>query len=100
MTSPARVLVRPVYPEFLNNKLFASSHAQSDRWMEPYVTWRERAARHGLAVDTWDMHPLETAEVVVFLDLPSRRRELDDARRRAPRAKFVLMLVEWPLGRP
>src|SRR5262249_53113928 len=75
-------------------------HAQSDRWMTPYVKWRQLAASRGLAVDTWDLYPLESADVVFFLDLPTQRAEFEQARRQAPKAKFVLMLVESPLGRP
>jgi hypothetical protein len=97
---PTRVLVRPFYPDFLGDKIFAYTHAYSDRWMEPYVRWRELATSRGFELATWDRFPLETADVVVFMDLPDSRREVAGARARAPRAKFILMLVESPLGRP
>lgn len=97
---PRRVLVRPFYPDFLGDKLFTYSHGYSDRWMEPYVRWHEVADEHGIQLATWDRFPLESADAVVFMDLPESRREVAEAKARAPKAKFILMLVESPLGRP
>jgi hypothetical protein len=71
-----RVLVRPFYPSFLENKLFSYSHGYSDRWMEPYVRWRELAATRGIELATWDTRPLESADVIVFMDLPASRAEM------------------------
>ncbi len=97
---PTRVLVRPFYPDFLGNKLFTGGKDLNDRWLEPYVRVRELAATRGIEIDTWDMHALESADVVMYQDLPTHRHELLDAKRKAPHARFVLMLVESPLGRP
>jgi hypothetical protein len=95
-----RVLVRPCYPDYLRDKMFAREHIRSVSHNEPYVHLREAGLARGIEMFTWDMHPLETAEVIFFQDLPARRKEVVDARRAAPRAKFILQLLESPLSRP
>jgi hypothetical protein len=95
-----RVLVRPCYRDFLENRLFEPKHQHATHWMAPFVQLRESARARGWEISTWDMHPLDTADVILFQDLPSRRQEVADAKEAAPRAKFVLQLVESPLSRP
>src|SRR3954468_20892040 len=95
-----RILVRPFYTDFLGNKLFQSEHDFGDRWMEPFARWRALAESRGHEIATWDMRPLESADVIVSLDLPTTRAELLAAKSKAPRAKFMLVLFESPLSRP
>lgn len=95
-----RILVRPCYPCYLHNKLFVADHVSSISHISPYIHLRQRAAELGWEMSTWDMHPLESADVVLVQDLPVTRNEMIRARERAPRAKFVLQLLETPLGRP
>jgi hypothetical protein len=72
----------------------------ANHWLEPFVRLRSVAAQHGIEMDTWDMHPLEEADLVLWLDLPQRRSDIIEARRRSPHAKYILVLWESPLGRP
>jgi alpha(1,3/1,4) fucosyltransferase len=95
-----RILVRPCYSDFLRDKLFAPDHVTSTSLQTPYIRLRQRAAELGWEMSTWDMHPMESADVVYVQDLPSTREELVQARKNAPKAKFVLQLLETPLGRP
>lgn len=95
-----RVLVRPCYPDFARNKLFAREHIRSVSHNEPYVHLHELATSQGIEMFTWDMQPLESADVIFFQDLPAHQHEVTDARRAAPRAKFILQLEESPLSRP
>ena len=81
-----RVLVRPCYPDFARDKLFAREHIRSVSHNEPYVHLHEVAAKRGIEMFTWDMQPLESADVIFFQDLPARRQEVVDARNAAPRA--------------
>lgn len=80
--------------------MFQYTPTTNNRWFEPYVRWRETAAERGIEIATWDMHPVESADVVWYMDLPQHRSDLLDVKRKAARAKFVLMILESPLGRP
>lgn len=95
-----RVLVRPAHDYYLQNVLLTLSPELSDRWMEPFVRWREFGATRGYEIDTWDLHPWESADVIVFMDLPPYRRVLTEAKAKAPNARFLLWLYESPLSRP
>lgn len=95
-----RVLVRPCYADFLKDRLFVPEHRYSSGWLQPYATLKARAGAEGIEIATWDRFPLETADVILFQDLPPTKAELVDVRRRAPRAKMVLQVLESPLGRP
>lgn len=97
---PHRVLLRPTYPDFQGNVVFSGGKNLNDRWFEPYRRWRDKAAERGITLDTWDLHPWDTADVIVFCDLPARRRELTEVKRVAPQARLMLILIESPLGRP
>jgi hypothetical protein len=95
-----RILFRPCYPDFLRDNLFAPHLGNSASHQTPYVLLKQRAAEIGWEMATWDMHPLESADVVFVQDSPTTRDELLQARKRAPKAKFVLQLLETPLSRP
>ena len=47
-----RVLVRPCYEEFLNNRQFLSNHPLSDNWLEPYTVLKNNAREVGILIDT------------------------------------------------
>ncbi len=62
--------------------------------------WRSNAAELGIAIDGWDMMPLEEADCVWFLDLPDTRKEFEQARQRVQKGvPFVLQVMETPTGR-
>ena len=95
-----RILVKPCYDDFLGNKLFDAERARTlGCGLEPQVRLRQAGIERGYEIDTWDIWPIETAHIILFQDLPRRRSELIDVRRRAPGAKLVLMIVESPLAR-
>src|SRR5580704_4713874 len=90
-----QVLIRPLWDMGLNGKLFETIYPYSMK------LWREAAARLGIALEAWDMMPLDRADCVWLLDLPDRKATLDDARRRArPGVPFVLQIMETPVVRP
>lgn len=95
-----RVLVRPCYDDFLLNKLFQAEHARANHWLEPYARLRETGLASNVEFATWDMYPLESADVILFQDLPTRRDDIVRTRQSAPQAKLVLQLLESPVGRP
>lgn len=89
-----QILIRPLWDMGLNNKVFDTIYPWS------LTCWREAAAALGIALDTWDMMPLERADCVWLLDLPDRRSDFEAARRAArPGTPFVLQVMESPVGR-
>jgi hypothetical protein len=95
-----RILVRPFYSDYLQNRLFEPRHEYATHWMEPLVKLREAVVACGWEIETWDMQPLDSADIVLMLDLPQTREEVLQARRKAPNARFMLILWETPLSRP
>jgi len=93
-----RILIKPSHRHGLNNKLFESS-AFAPNWSHAPRLLRELAVKRSWEMDTWDVWPIESADVILFHDLPGRRSELLDVRARNPYAKFVLEIVESPLCR-
>jgi hypothetical protein len=97
-----RILVRPFYRDWLNNRLFDPDFALSNSSVgtAPYIELQRQLNLRGIEIATWDMFPWESADLIYMLDLPTRRSELLEVRRRCPRAKLVLELWETPLSRP
>lgn len=98
-----RVLVRPQYSMFLNNRLFIVEHGIKNEgekhWIEPFTCLYNLAVKHGVQLATWDKYPLESADIILFQDLPASIREVEEARAAAPQAHFVLQLIESFMGR-
>jgi hypothetical protein len=89
-----QVLIRPLWDMGLNGRLFETIYPWS------MTCWRESAAKLGIALDGWDMMPLDRADCVWLLDLPDKKSTLEDARRRArPGVPFVLQVMESPVAR-
>jgi hypothetical protein len=105
---PLNILVRPCYSDFLGNRLFVHQdqrgidpkQAALWLWMEPLIELKKRIEAYGWQINTWDMQPVESADVIIVQDLPPDRAEMDAVRKRAPKAKFVLLIWETPLSRP
>ncbi len=95
-----QILVRPSLNDYLGNQLFeGASDYTSGEWLKPFIEISQRLAKSGIAIKTWDMAPLSTADVVLFQDLPATPAAILEAKQKAPQAKFVLMLFETPLSR-
>jgi hypothetical protein len=97
-----RILVRPFYKNWLNNRLFEADDAprNSSVGNAAYVELARLLNSRGIQIATWDMFPWETADLIYMLDLPSTRNEVLEVKRRCPSAKLVLELWETPLSRP
>jgi hypothetical protein len=97
---PKLILARPCYPDFLGDRMFVASDPSSASHSDPYIRLRQRVVDRGWEIHTWDVGPLDSADILLFQDLPATRAQVEEARRSAPRAKFVLQIVESPLSRP
>ena len=89
----------PGYADYLKNRLFDFGDEVAGHWLLPFRAVKEKLAGRGIEVATIDMHPLESADVVVFVDLPYLRCQFDEIRAKAPQAKLVLQILETPLDR-
>ena len=98
---PKQVLIWPSpWNNRLKNAMFQSGYSVRGSYQRAFTLWRELAGRNGIELNTWDMMPLEQADVLWFIDLPTRRRDLDNARREAPKAAAVLHIFESPVLGP
>ncbi len=100
------VLVRPPYPEFLEDRLFFAPNIETaavaapGHWFAPYAHLQQTAAQRGVRIHTWDQYPTKSADCILFQDLPSSRQEILALRGDVPQAALVLQLLESPVGRP
>ena len=97
-----RILIRPSQWSFdrLQNRLFSEGTSFQGVYGDAFRSWRALAAQRGFSMDTWDMHPLGSADVIWFMDLPAHRRDVEEARRQAPHALLVLQILETPAVGP
>ncbi|WCJ59707.1 hypothetical protein NXS98_00910 [Fontisphaera persica] len=56
----------------------------------------KKANECGYTIDTWDVHPIESAHVLWFIDFPRERKELTNVKKRNPKAKYILQILESP----
>ena len=94
-----RILIRPWYATLNDDKLFDVMTGERNHSLQPFARLRELGQEHGIEIATWDRYPLNTADVILFHDLPHARQDMEKARREAPDAMFILMLFESYLGR-
>lgn len=89
-----QVLIKPLWPDGLGGRVFEAAYP----WT--FQKWRLAAADLGIAMDGWDMKPLDTADCIWFLDLPDSKNEYLKARQAAKSdTPFVLQVMETPAGR-
>jgi alpha(1,3/1,4) fucosyltransferase len=92
-----RVLVRPPFQDWCQNRLFSQGTSFQRLYREAFARWRTLAHQNSFQIDTWDCAPIEEADVFWFLDLPQARREFFRIRSRLkPEAKLVLQVLESP----
>lgn len=93
-----QVLIRPSFQDWSGNRLFDTGTSFNALYREAFSQWRETAAAEGFELNTWDLRPVETADVLWFQDLPESRREFDAIIRRCrPGCRLVLQILETPL---
>jgi hypothetical protein len=99
---PKQVLIWPSpWNNRPKNEMFqGGGYSARASYRRAFVLWRGLAARHGFELNTWDMKPIEQADVLWFIDLPTRRQSLDEARGRAPNRPAVLQICESPVVGP
>ena len=92
-----RVLIRPSFQDWCNNKLFTQGTSFSSVYQEAFSLWKQQAAQHGFQLDTWDQAPLDSADIFWFLDLPPTRREFQKiCAQLKPNTPKVLQILESP----
>jgi len=98
---PKQVLIWPSPWDYrLKNGLFSQGFSLRGAFQRAFQLWQTAATAAGFELNTWDMRPLESADLLCFINLPKTRSELESARLKAPRAKTLLMVNESPLLAP
>lgn len=94
-----QVLIRPSWGAWLDNLMF--SGAEGCVYTSAFALWKARAAEAGFQLDTWDRLPLNAADCVWMMDLPGRKAQFEEARKRANSGvPFVLQVLESPAVTP
>jgi alpha(1,3/1,4) fucosyltransferase len=92
-----RVLVRPSFQDWCGNRLFTHGTSHQGVYRQAFGRWRDAALAMGIAVDTWDSAPVNEADVLWFLDLPTSFREFCRIKAQfKPDCKIVLQVLETP----
>lgn len=90
----------PFYEHFLNNHLFKFANTWTNHWQEGNVQLYQECQRRGYHIATYDLLPVEQADVIVFNDYPPSLETVLSIKQRAPHARTLLMLYETPLDNP
>ena len=93
-----RVLIRPSFADWEANRLFTQGTSYGGLYRDAFSLWKKNAYKNGFQIDTWDMAPLDEADVLWFLDLPSTRREFEKIiAQLKPSCSLVLQHLESPI---
>jgi hypothetical protein len=97
------VAVRPRIAGLAEDKLFYSNNhihvGDASHWMEPYRTLAKVGLSSGLEFHTDDVVDVERASVFIFGEMPASPQEVAQLRESYPHLKFILQILETPLGR-
>jgi alpha(1,3/1,4) fucosyltransferase len=95
-----KISVIPFYKHFLGNKIFEPTGSWPNHWQQPGIHLYQECKNRNYQIATYDLLPVEQADVVVFNDYPEHLDELIKVKQDAPRARTLLMLYETPLDNP
>jgi alpha(1,3/1,4) fucosyltransferase len=95
-----KISIIPLYDHYLNNRLFQFTNTWTDHWQEGNVELYQECMRRGHQISTWDLLPIEEADVVLFLDYPKDFETVRRVKQQAPQACTLLTLYESPLDNP
>ena len=98
---PKQVLIWPSpWDCRLKNSIFESGFSLRGQFRRAYSLWRELALQQGIELNTYDMKPLEKADVLWFINMPLTKSEYVRVKRSAPQARTVLQVNESPIVAP
>ncbi len=87
----------------LGNRMFnadfmKNTHWQGNsHWMDKNIRLYQRSKEEGFELATCDIISPDQADVVIHLDLPKTRAEILEIKKKSPKAKHLLILIESPL---
>ncbi|HMV47132.1 MAG TPA: glycosyltransferase family 10 [Blastocatellia bacterium] len=94
-----RILIRPSWEPWLDNRMFIG--AEGCVYTSAFALWKARAADAGFQLDTWDKLPLQAADCVWMMDLPRRKSQFEEVKKKAgSNVPFVLQVLESPVVTP
>lgn len=92
-----QVLVRPTFHDWCENRLFTHGTSWEGVYRGAFAGWQQRAKAQGIQLNTWDLAPLESCDLLWLLDLPNSKRELEQiCCRLRPGTPIVLQIFESP----
>lgn len=84
----------------LKNRIFESGFSLRGQFRRAYNLWRELALQRGIELNTYDMKPLDEADVLWFINMPLTKTEYLRTIQQAPQARTVLQVNESPVVAP
>jgi hypothetical protein len=92
-----------VYPgdqDYKENIIFDRSWILNSGWCEAMISLYEAAQAQSVRIGTSDVIPLEKADIIIFVNLPYRRHDVEHVRKTYPFARLVLIASESPIVQP
>lgn len=95
-----RVALDPGGEGMLNHRIFEENFVTNSGWMEPNVVLAARCRERGIDLSTRDLILPEEADVMIYINLPERREQLEELERKAPGIHKILIASESPVVQP
>lgn len=86
-----------------NNRMFTrempanTQWRGNSHWSDVNVTWYNQSAAAGISLYTPDLLPPRQADVILFIDLPLDRKDIQQVKEQNSGAPLILLLKESPL---
>jgi hypothetical protein len=103
MDKQIKVSIIPNSELLLNNRLFhrdlpkQTQWKGNTHWMDSNIEWFNQSINHNIYLFTYDLLPPEKADLILFMDLPEDRSQIQEIKQKAPNSKILLLLQESPI---
>jgi hypothetical protein len=95
-----RIGIFPNDHNYTQNIVFRKDWILNSGWCEAMVALRQMAQANNIEIATSDLVALSNADVILFINLPAHRSEVQQLRRQVPTAKLALIASESPVVQP
>lgn len=101
LQSPSyRIAIHHLDHKYVDNNLFKRCWIVNSGWCEAMISLHESALKRNIEIGTSDIVPLDEADLVIFINLPSSPAAVKEVRWRNPKAKLILLASESPVVQP
>ncbi len=92
------IVVRPPFQNWCKNQIFVSGTSYQGLYRGAFSLLKHKLSEYGVQICTWDLLPLEQADVILFLDLPNTFREYQSILSKIKENTIkILQILESPL---